>query len=101
MNRADELAVMLRVAREAAVIVARIYATNFSVDYKGPADPVTQADREANALICTRLAESFGPVPEPDGRNFDYFRKAVTEVVRLVRREAAHGPDHVPDQRRR
>jgi len=63
VNRADELEVMLRVAREASVIVARIYATNFSVDYKGPADPVTQADREANALICTRLAESFGPVP--------------------------------------
>jgi 3'(2'), 5'-bisphosphate nucleotidase len=63
MNRADELEVMLRVAREASIIVARIYATNFSVDYKGPADPVTQADREANALICARLAESFGPVP--------------------------------------
>jgi 3'(2'), 5'-bisphosphate nucleotidase len=63
VNRADELEVMLRVAREAAVIVARIYATNFSVDYKGPADPVTQADREANTLICARLAESFGPIP--------------------------------------
>ena len=63
MNRADELAIMLRVAREASVIIARIYATNFSVDYKGPADPVTQADREANTLICARLAESFGPIP--------------------------------------
>jgi len=63
VNRADELEIMLRVAREASVIVARIYATNFSVDYKGPADPVTQADREANTLICARLAESFGPVP--------------------------------------
>lgn len=63
MTRAEELEVMLRVAREASVIVARIYATNFSVDYKGPADPVTQADREANALIVTRLAESFGSVP--------------------------------------
>ncbi|MET0596046.1 MAG: 3'(2'),5'-bisphosphate nucleotidase CysQ [Polyangiaceae bacterium] len=63
MSRAEELSVMLRVAREASVIVARIYATNFSVDYKGPADPVTQADREANALIVTRLAEAFGPVP--------------------------------------
>jgi len=63
LSRADELEIMLRVAREASAIVARIYATNFSVDYKGPADPVTQADREANALICARLAESFGPVP--------------------------------------
>jgi 3'(2'), 5'-bisphosphate nucleotidase len=63
VSRAEELEVMLRVAREASVVVARIYATNFSVDYKGPADPVTQADREANALIVTRLAEAFGPVP--------------------------------------
>jgi 3'(2'), 5'-bisphosphate nucleotidase len=63
VNRADELEIMLRVAREASVIIARIYATNFSVDYKGPADPVTQADREANALICARLAESFGTTP--------------------------------------
>ncbi len=54
---------MLRIAREASTLVARIYATDFSVDYKGPADPVTQADREANALICARLGEAFGDVP--------------------------------------
>ncbi len=54
---------MLRIAREASTVVARIYATDFSVDYKGPADPVTQADRDANALICARLAEAFGDVP--------------------------------------
>src|SRR5512145_1688685 len=29
LNRAEELEVMLRVAREASTIVARIYATNF------------------------------------------------------------------------
>ena len=63
MNRAEELEHMLRIAREAAVVVARVYATNFAVDYKGPADPVTEADREANALICSRLASTFGPIP--------------------------------------
>ena len=63
MNRSEELEAMLAIAREASAIVARVYATDFAVDYKGPADPVTQADREANALICSRLAEVFGPVP--------------------------------------
>lgn len=63
MNRAEELDVMLRIAREASAVIERVYATDFAVDYKGPSDPVTQADREANALICARLAETFGPVP--------------------------------------
>jgi 3'(2'), 5'-bisphosphate nucleotidase len=63
LNRAAELEVMLRVAREASDVVASVYTTDFVVDYKGPADPVTRADREANALICARLAEAFGPVP--------------------------------------
>lgn len=63
MKRADELEVMLSIAREASGIIERIYATEFAVDYKGPADPVTAADREANALICARLAEAFGPIP--------------------------------------
>src|SRR5258706_3725736 len=54
---------MMPIAREASAIVARVYATDFEVDFKGPADPVTQADREANALICARLAEVFGPLP--------------------------------------
>jgi 3'(2'), 5'-bisphosphate nucleotidase len=63
LNRAEELEIMLGIAREASVVVASVYATEFLVDYKGPADPVTQADREANALICARLAEVFGPVP--------------------------------------
>jgi 3'(2'), 5'-bisphosphate nucleotidase len=63
MTRADELEAMLRIAREAAALVAKLYSTNFAVDYKGPADPVTEADRQANALICERLAEAFGPVP--------------------------------------
>jgi 3'(2'), 5'-bisphosphate nucleotidase len=63
MKRSDELELMLKIAREASSVIERVYATDFAVDYKGPADPVTAADREANALICARLAEAFGPVP--------------------------------------
>jgi 3'(2'), 5'-bisphosphate nucleotidase len=37
----------------------RIHAEGFTVELKGPNDPVTRADRDANALICARLAEQF------------------------------------------
>jgi 3'(2'), 5'-bisphosphate nucleotidase len=63
VNRSEELSVMLRIAREASSVIERVYASDFTVDYKGPSDPVTQADREANALICKRLTEAFGDVP--------------------------------------
>ena len=62
MNRAEELDLMLGIAREASAVIERVYHTEFTVDYKGPSDPVTEADRQANALICSRLAEAFGPV---------------------------------------
>ena len=52
-----------RVAREAAVVIRQVYATQFSVDFKGPQDPVTLADRKANDLICERLAALFPEVP--------------------------------------
>jgi 3'(2'), 5'-bisphosphate nucleotidase len=52
-----------RVAREAAVLIRDVYSTDFGVDFKAPRDPVTEADRQANALICERLAALFPGVP--------------------------------------
>jgi 3'(2'), 5'-bisphosphate nucleotidase len=54
-----ELSEVLRIAREAAVRVRAIYATPFTVEMKGPNDPVTIADRQANELICEALTASF------------------------------------------
>jgi 3'(2'), 5'-bisphosphate nucleotidase len=54
-----ELEILLQIAAAASVEVLRIYQTPFQVDYKGPADPVTEADRVANTLICERLADAF------------------------------------------
>jgi 3'(2'), 5'-bisphosphate nucleotidase len=54
----DELtSQMLAIGREAAREVMAVYEAPFQVDYKGPADPVTEADRRANTLICQRLRE--------------------------------------------
>ena len=52
-----------KVAREAAVLIRAVYCTDFGVDFKAPRDPVTEADRQANALICERLAALFPGVP--------------------------------------
>jgi 3'(2'), 5'-bisphosphate nucleotidase len=54
---------LVRIARDAAKLVLEVYNTPFAVDYKGPADPVTEADRRANTLICERLEREFPGVP--------------------------------------
>ncbi len=54
-----ELDEVLRIARLAEAHVRAIYAAPFTVELKGPNDPVTRADREANEIICTALAASF------------------------------------------
>jgi 3'(2'), 5'-bisphosphate nucleotidase len=61
LSRAAQAA--LDAAHEASDVVMRIYQTPFEVDYKAKDDPVTRADREANALLCKRLAAAFPDVP--------------------------------------
>ncbi|HEY0463182.1 MAG TPA: inositol monophosphatase family protein, partial [Polyangiaceae bacterium] len=68
------------IAREAAVLILQVYATKFSVDFKAPRDPVTEADRQANELICERLSHLFPNVPivaeESEPETFAGYRKA-------------------------
>jgi len=63
VDRARATEVALAAAREASELILRVYATPFDVDYKAKDDPVTRADREANALLCDRLARAFPGVP--------------------------------------
>lgn len=58
-----EAKLALEVAREAAAVVMRVYAAPFDVEYKGKDDPVTRADKEANALIVERLRRELPGVP--------------------------------------
>ena len=57
------LEVLIGIAAEAARLVAEVYDTPFTVEYKGPRDPVTIADRRANDLICERLERAFPGTP--------------------------------------
>jgi 3'(2'), 5'-bisphosphate nucleotidase len=54
-----ELDFLSAVARDAGRVIMQHYSTDFRVDYKGPGDPVTDADRAANTLICERLSAQF------------------------------------------
>jgi 3'(2'), 5'-bisphosphate nucleotidase len=76
----DLLATLDAIAREAAVLIRQVYATKFSVDFKAPRDPVTEADRLANELICDRLSKRFPNVPivaeESEPETFAGYRKA-------------------------
>jgi 3'(2'), 5'-bisphosphate nucleotidase len=74
------LETLVKIAAEAAVIVQEVFETPFTVDFKGPQDPVTEADRRANDLICARLAAEFPGVPivaeESAAESFAEFRKS-------------------------
>jgi 3'(2'), 5'-bisphosphate nucleotidase len=56
---AQEIDQAIRIARQAGTILMKIYATEFSVEFKGYKDPVTEADTQANALIVKELAQAF------------------------------------------
>ncbi|HKY36775.1 MAG TPA: inositol monophosphatase family protein [Polyangiaceae bacterium] len=76
----DELSALVRIARAASLVVMDVYSRPFAVDYKAPHDPVTEADRRANALIVEQLTRDFPGVPivaeESDPQTFADFRKS-------------------------
>ena len=54
-----ELELATRLAREAGALIRRLHATGLTVDRKAGNEPVTQADRDANALIVAGLRAAF------------------------------------------
>lgn len=76
----DLINLLLELVRDAADIVNEVYARPFDVDYKGPKDPVTEADRRVNALICSRLREAQPGAAvvaeESDPESYARFREA-------------------------
>jgi 3'(2'), 5'-bisphosphate nucleotidase len=54
-----ELETAIRLAREAGALIRRLHAGGLSVDRKAGNEPVTQADRDANALLVAGLTSAF------------------------------------------
>lgn len=64
IDRNDVMEKLLGAAAAAAEVVMKIYAeSDPGVEMKGPNDPVTRADKEANILLLERLARDFPGVP--------------------------------------
>jgi 3'(2'), 5'-bisphosphate nucleotidase len=71
---------LVDIAAAAGHVVLEVYRSDFRVEYKGPGDPVTAADRRANALLLGRLREVFPGVPviaeESDRTTYERFWEA-------------------------
>jgi 3'(2'), 5'-bisphosphate nucleotidase len=90
-----ETRILLDIAREASRRVMEIYATEFTVELKGPEDPVTRADREANEIICSALAREF-----PDASVVaEETAPDAHELARLLERERVFFVDPVDGTR--
>lgn len=64
IDRADALEKMIEAARAANEVVMRIYGEpDPGTEMKGPNDPVTRADKEANALILAHLEKALPGIP--------------------------------------
>jgi 3'(2'), 5'-bisphosphate nucleotidase len=75
-----QLEALCRIAGEAGLLIRDFYAAGFDVEYKSPGDPVTEADKAANALICQRLQSEFPDAAvvaeeSPEETYQDYRRK--------------------------
>ncbi len=91
-----ELRILSDIAKRASRLVMEIYATDFTVEMKGPADPVTRADREANTLICEALAEAF---PEAAVVAEESSPEDATELARLLSHDRVFFVDPVDGTR--
>lgn len=81
IDRNDVLTKLLDAARGASELVMRVYAEkDVGEELKGPNDPVTRADKEANAFILRALSASLPGLPivaeESDPATFAGFENA-------------------------
>ena len=54
---------LLDLSARAEAVIMEVYNAPFSVEFKGPKDPVTLADKRANELIVSALSRAFPGVP--------------------------------------
>ncbi|MFO0645834.1 MAG: 3'(2'),5'-bisphosphate nucleotidase CysQ [Polyangiales bacterium] len=54
-----ELSLALDAASAASALIREVYATEFAVEWKGRGDPVTVADKRANALLVEMISKAF------------------------------------------
>ncbi len=63
MLNSSELQTVIELVDKSSLVALDVYRRDFNVDYKSERDPVTEADRRVNELLCAGLRERF-----PDDR---------------------------------
>ena len=58
-----DLDFLMNVAREAGAAILEVYGTDFDVESKSDASPLTEADLRAHRIITGRLAERYPEIP--------------------------------------
>ncbi|MCB1020970.1 MAG: 3'(2'),5'-bisphosphate nucleotidase CysQ [Bryobacterales bacterium] len=58
-----DLAFLQQVAREAGAAILEVYETDFDVESKSDASPLTEADLRSHKIITARLAERYPDIP--------------------------------------
>jgi 3'(2'), 5'-bisphosphate nucleotidase len=98
----EEIETMLEAARLASEIVMRVRLTDYEVEMKGVDDPVTKADREANAAICDLLGLRFpehGIVAEESAPESEDALRAVCSKERVFFVDPLDGTREFADRR--
>ena len=75
-----EIELATELARKAGAILLDVYGSKFTVEMKSGKDPVTEADKRANAFLVAGLRDALGD----DGSGLDDLKK---ELLKRV-----HGP---------
>jgi 3'(2'), 5'-bisphosphate nucleotidase len=79
---------LLEIVKEAALKggeeILKIYETDFSVEEKDDNSPLTQADKNANAVIEEILKETSIPILSEEGRSIDYSERKGWEYLWIV-----------------
>ncbi len=62
------------IALEAGSAIMKIYKKDFTVEYKDDKSPLTEADLEANEIICLKLQELYSNIPimSEENKQVDY-----------------------------
>ena len=54
---------IINIAVKAGDVIMDIYKKDFNVVYKNDNSPLTEADKKSNAVICSRLKETYPEIP--------------------------------------
>ena len=66
------ITIAIQAALEAGKEILRVYETDFSVEIKGDASPLTIADKNANGIIVSHLEKTPIPIISEENKTIDY-----------------------------